>query len=119
MKQTNNNRVALLIVGPLSIWALHFGVLYAVQHVVCATTPSTAHVLLTIATVLATLLAYAGLAAIALWPRMTLGRAHEKCCPDTKSLLVSIARTTALLSAVAVAWAATSLFVLPTCPSLR
>ena len=119
MKQTGNTRAALLIVGPLSIWALHFGVLYAVQHVARATAPSMAHVLLTIATVLATLLAYAGLAAIALWPRMTLGRAHERRRTDTESLLVSMARTTALLSAVAVAWAATSLFVLPTCPSLR
>jgi hypothetical protein len=122
MKEERIIRAAVLAIGPVSLWGLHFGTVYAVQHVACAAAPSTAPLIVGAATVLATLATYAGLALIALDLPPVRQRSREEL-PSERSeqgrFLKAIAQILAVLSAIAVIWTNVAVIMLPTCPALR
>ena len=119
MKEERIIRAAVLAIGPVSLWGLHFGIVYAAQHVACAAAPSTAPLIVGAATVLATLATYAGLAVIALDLPPLRERSRGEQPSEQGRFLKAIAQILAVLSAIAVIWTNVAVLMLPTCPALR
>lgn len=106
----------LSLTGPL-IWALHFAVVYGVQHVGCAE-PGEKHADFWIqaSVIVATLVALLALLLIIAKPKLvhSINRDGEMS-QNTQALLLSIMRLLALLSFFGVLWAGIAVFFLPAC----
>jgi hypothetical protein len=109
----------LSLAGPL-IWALHFAVVYGIQHVACATLGGhRADFWIQTSVIVATVVALLSLLLIIVKPNVILRIDREGgMSQNTRALLLGIMRLLALLSFFGVLWAGVAVFFLPACGSL-
>lgn len=109
----------LSLAGPL-IWALHFAVVYGVQHVACATLGGNrADFWIQTSVIVATVVALLSLLLIIVKPDVVLRiDRNGGMSQNTQVLLLGIMRLLALLSFFGVLWAGVAAFFLPACGSL-
>jgi hypothetical protein len=109
----------LSLAGPL-IWALHFAVVYGVQHVACATLGGhRADFWIHASVIIATVVALLALLVTIIKPNVVLRMDRDGgMSQNTRALLPGIMRLLALLSFFGVLWAGAAVFFLPACGSL-
>lgn len=109
----------LSLAGPL-IWALHFAVVYGIQHVACATLGGhRADFWIQTSVIVATVVALLALLLIIVKPNAVLRIDREgRMSQNTQALLLGIMRLLTLLSFFGVLWAGVAVFFLPACGSL-
>jgi len=112
--------VLIALIGPLTIWALHFSVVYGAHHLVCAALAGnyvgfgmqTAVSVATVAALLALLL-------LIVKPDVVLRMKRDEAMPKNSRLfLTDVMRLLALLSLFGVLWAGSAAFFFPACMSL-
>lgn len=109
--------VLIALIGPLTIWALHFSAVYGAHHLVCATlTGSRTGDLMLAAVSVATVLALLALLLFIVKPHVVL-RMDEAMAISKKSqsFLTDVMRLLALLSLFGVLWSGSTVFFLPAC----
>jgi hypothetical protein len=109
----------LSLAGPL-IWALHFAVVYGIQHVACATLGGQrADFWIQTSVIVATVVALLALLLIIVKPNAVLRIDREGGMPqNTQAFLLGILRLLALLSFYGVLGVGATVFFLPACGSL-
>ncbi|MGR8942113.1 MAG: hypothetical protein ACU83V_12505 [Gammaproteobacteria bacterium] len=112
--------VLVALIGPLTLWALHFSVLYGAHHLLCATLAGSRAADVLPATVSgATVAALFGLLLMIVRPEVVLRMtANEAVSSHSRLLLTGVMRVLALLCCFGVLWAGSAAFLLPACASL-
>jgi hypothetical protein len=108
----------LLSLAGLLVWTLHFGAIYAVQHVACTASGAGGSAIAEF--VLAATVAALAALGTAAWaaPRL-LRSAAARDRDDLGRFLVAVTRWLVLLSALGVIWAGVSVLFVASCPALR
>lgn len=108
--------VVFILFGPI-VWALHLLVIYGSQSVLCARGGTAS-----ISTIIgvATLVSIAALCTAAMAPGALAGALRVGPGPGSQQAFINgVAVTLAILSLFGVVWAAATIFILPSCLSLR
>lgn len=111
--------VLIALIGPLTIWALHFSLLYGAHHIVCVTRgDSPAGFLMPAAASVATLAALLGLLFLIVKADVVLRvPAEESTAKQSRTFLTGVMRLLAILCCFGVIWAGSAAWFLPTCTS--
>lgn len=110
----------LSLAGPL-IWAIHFGFVYGVQHLLCSSiAPGANETPLTIFVMAATIGALIPLAFLGLWPSRAYEIAGIRLQAEAASaFLIGAMRAATLLSVTGVLWVGAAALFVGGCTSLR
>lgn len=112
--------ILLITLIGILIWALHFAVVYGVQHIVC-TAFAGEHSGFWIKTVIivTTIIALLVLLLPILKPKIMLPMSRFEALPqDTQAFLIGMMQLLALLSCFGVLWGGSTALLLPACGSL-
>lgn len=109
--------VLISLIGPLTIWALHFSAVYGAHHILCAMlTDSRIGNLMLAAVSVATVAALLALLLLIVKPNVVLRMDEEMAISkNSLSFLTGVMRLLALLSLFGVLWAGSAAFFLPAC----
>lgn len=112
--------VLIALAGPLTIWALHFAVVYGIHPVFCVIVGgSRAGLSMQIAVFIATLAALLALLALIFKPEGVIPDARDESTQENPlSFLIGVMRLLSLLSLFGVLWAGSAAIFLPACQSL-
>lgn len=110
--------VAMLVaLGPVFIWALHFGATYAAQHTACSMGIAESVVVLVAATTFAAL---AGILILRMVVRQKRNGQAEAVDQNSVTRFVDrVGQLLSVLASVAILWAGTAVLILPPCETLR
>lgn len=108
--------VLIALIGPLTIWALHFAVVFGIQPFFCtAFDGNRSGFWVQLAVIFATVAALLTLMSLIMKPNAML---HMDRGENSRSFLIGVMRLLALLCFVGVLWAGSAAFFLPACKML-
>ncbi|MDD5460241.1 MAG: hypothetical protein PHG00_01195 [Methylococcales bacterium] len=106
------------LAGPF-IWVLHFGVVYGVQHIACATLGNRAGFWIETSIILITVVALLALGLLMAKTDILQSPASGRTRPETKTAFLSgVMRLLAFLSFLGVLFSGITVFFLPACGSV-